>query len=107
MKVVMILQFSATKSPFAKYFGLKGFFLFARKHTISVALPHRISCSDVLNHSVHLHVCLLMRENKWLEKDTFAEQKKNFLTCDTAVVRYYTLGHLYNTAVLLLNVMSL
>ena len=42
MKVVMILQFSATKSPFAKYFGLKGFFLFARKHTICCAATQGI-----------------------------------------------------------------
>lgn len=34
MKVVMILQFSVTKSPFAKYFALKDFLIFAQTHVI-------------------------------------------------------------------------
>lgn len=107
MKAVMMLQFSATKFPFAKCFGLKDFFSYLLETTLSVALLHRVSRSGVLNHSVRLCVCLLMWQNKWVEKDTFAEKKKSILTCDIAVVRYGTLGHLYNMIVLLLNVMSL
>lgn len=51
-KVVIMLQFSATKSPFAKRFGLKAFFFWRLLElTFSVVLPHRVSRSDVLNRS--------------------------------------------------------
>lgn len=68
----MIIQFSATKSFFAKYFGMKDFLHQLEITLSSIALPHRILHSDMLNFSV----CLLMWENRWVEKDTFAGKKK-------------------------------
>lgn len=44
MKAVMMLQFSATKFPFAKYFGLKDFFfVFIGNHVICCAATQGIA----------------------------------------------------------------
>lgn len=51
-------------------------FLYQLEITLSsIALPHRILHSDVLNFSI----CLLMWENRWVEKDTFVGKKNSHL----------------------------
>jgi len=94
MNVAMMLQFSATKSPFA--------FIFARKHIICWAATqyHAHLCSTI--QCVCASVCLCGRTSRWKKIHLQENKKKNILTCNIAVVRYCTLGHLYNTVVLLL-----
>lgn len=80
MKVVMILKFSATKSPFAKYFGLKGFFLFARKHTICCAATqgyHAQMYSTI--QCVCMCVCLCGRTSGW-KRIHLQNKKRIFLS---------------------------
>lgn len=90
MKVVTMLQFSATKSPFAKYFGLKDFFCICWKshYLLRCHTGHRAQMYSTIQ-CVCLCVCLCGRTSGWKKIHLWEKKKrkKNLLTCHIAVVR--------------------
>lgn len=88
-----MLQFSATKSPFAKHFGLKAFFFGVCWNSHFLLCCHTGYHAQMYSATRSAHVCIgLCRRTSGWKRTSLQERKKkkkNIISCHIAVVRCY------------------